>query len=159
MPRRFRVLSGRHQEIVRAEDRSTGVEEKRVLYGPGCAAGDIVETDDDLLRHNAKGLNPKFATADEVRGYETEDELARRIEEDTKRLAEMKAAKGSPSSPSLPVAPANPHVAAKAESDTVRLKQLNAMSVKQLQDIAATDEIEVANCKSKEDYIKAILGK
>ncbi len=172
---KYRVLVGHHEEVVTPENTSQGVKEKRVIYGQGCAAGDVFESRVDMLRQNAPGMSPKFALVENDRGPESEAELERRIREDQKKLDAIRTYKTTPAPlptgthpvenvvtappPGAEPTKPNPHVAPKAETDLVRQRQLQSMSVKQLQDIAAEEEIDCSSCKSKEDYIKAILAK
>jgi hypothetical protein len=62
---RYRVLIGRH---ISHKDPS-GAD---VVVGPGCPAGDIVETDSDLLKLNGKGgMQPKFERLPDAPAGET----------------------------------------------------------------------------------------
>ncbi len=185
MSAKFRVLSGRHREThfvtnesgERKRNHQGEFVEKHVVYGPGCAAGDVVESEMNLLAHNPPGCPPKFQMIDEG-PPDTEDALLRRIQEDQRRLSEIRSRRGTtaeaspaaiaagqsqisaPAStmPTVPAAKPTPHVTPKAESDAVRQKQLMAMSPAQLKQLAEDDEIDVTTCKSKEDFVRAILG-
>lgn len=138
---KFKVLRGRHTEKDKFGISRT--------YGVGGKDGDIVDSKSDLSKHN--GLpphTPKFEKVDE--GTPIAPHL---LVDPSQPVAGGVPPVTSPSAPPKPVAqtPMNP------PKDLAEYhQQLDKMNVKQLQDHAADEEIDVKGAKTREELLKIL---
>ena len=140
--RRFRVIAGRHVEQrveTRVVDEPDGRKVRReVITDVGYGPGDIVETEFDLLSLNRQGMPPKFADAEDpgsVRLSPTARVWDPASGETIEQFAERMKTEVTPAAPK---------------------KTLEAMSLKELQDLAANDEIDLRGAKTVAEAIKII---
>lgn len=136
---RFRLNTGKHQQ---KEDK-TG---KSRLY----RQGEIIETEADLSKLNTGGGTPKFERLEDR-------SERRRYEEPTPATTTPTVVPPSPaSSPSLPQG--TPSKATQSEAGYTE-SELAGMTVNELKELAAEDEIDVKGAQTKAELIKVLAKK
>ncbi len=154
---RYRVLEGHHVALVktgrkvRSPDQGMIDEAVETVYGPGMPAGDVFETEQDMLALNGQHpkMRKKFDLADDPR-LNSEEALMERIKGDQQRLQEIRAAK-TPSESAVAEA-------AKAGFNTTKTDRLQGLSLKQLQEVAAEEEIDLKGAKTADDARKVLTA-
>lgn len=157
---KFRVVRGRHIEttVMKDEkgapmrDAQGAFRDKKIMYGPGCSAGDVFESTTDYAgpQFNGQGMSPKFIRVEAPQPINA-NELRRRIEEDQRRLQELEAeAKQKPAAEVKPPSP--PQNKGEAERAYRKLPE------DELRRIAEELEVDVSKCKTKDDLIKTLLA-
>ena len=146
MPK-YRLLAGKH--IAGTPDGSER------LYKPG----DIIDTEENLLRLNGRNMPPKFEQVD----FQDRSTLARVSDEEI--VAE--AARRGFNAVTSNTGPTTPPLAASAGGSppvkvqltpTPGLSALNAMSLKELQAHAAEEEIDLKGATKHQDVLRIILA-
>ncbi len=105
--------------------------DKPRTWGPG----EVIETNQDLSRHNAPGMTPKFELLED------------------RPQAPQAGLKEMPAQPTAPQFNPNP---GKAPVSTSRSDNLDNLGVKELQALAAEEEIDLKGATKKEDIVKIL---
>lgn len=150
--RRFRVLRGIHSEGGK-------------VYGKGRPDGDVVETTNDLMKHNGDGQPHEWKFMDITFG--TPESMPSKVDsltKDNKRLRELLKAAGlseeeidgevaqqSPNTPSGVQAGPNSD-----DTPEATLEKLLSMTVAQLREYAEDNEISLGGATRKDDIVTAI---
>lgn len=136
--RRYRVMRGAYIEGRHpAPEGARGVPK---VYGKGKEDGDIVETEKDLLKHNSATGTPKFILLDEERASASRAEST-----------------SPPKASAQPAAQQRPAPAATQDNREYAAK-LQSKSIKELQDHAKEEEVELGNAKTKDEIIRVLLA-
>lgn len=141
MPK-FRILAGQHLE-------------GKHLY----RKGEVVETESNLLKFNAPGMSPKFEKVEDDTPASYQAAATTEGKAEGKASAEQLTTQQPPRAPTPPGPPAPPGQPPAAPSQRPAdfdLKQLDTMSVRDLQALAAEEEIDLKGERTRDGMARVI---
>lgn len=122
---------------------------------------DIIDTDLNLLNLNKPGVTPKFALADELQSAETtwnpKTETLEQFNERMREMLKKKAEAAVPGAGEVLAAAAPPQpTKAPPPGGYPDPDSLDRLSLQELKDLAATEEIHLGSAKTKDQILQVL---
>jgi hypothetical protein len=170
---KFRIVIGIHIgdgpascecENCSGDNRSNHIYRAREPGDPPEYTGDIIESKQDLcLRCNHGPFSTKYERIDEARDWQSNEEARRpdeTLEAYAQRLTDLAISqKENKEAPTKEAVLAKPVSAPVKKEPAPVLKDFNSMNMRELQDYAAENEIDLKGASKREDVVRILRNK